>query len=182
LRPLHHDEIAVFERTVKASSDRVDRVRRALALLAVAQGLSFAQAARAAGFRSASSVTDLVARFNAQGVQVLQIAPGRGRTPTYTSTARTQIVATAQRPPTRRVDGTATWSLSLLRRALRQAGLPHIGASTIRRVLIDAGSSFQRTRSWCPTGTAQRVRKTDVVTVVDPHTEQQRGALSRPIG
>jgi hypothetical protein len=54
-------------------------------------------------------------------------------------------------------------------------GLEQIGTNTIKRVLEDAGSSYQKTRSWCPTGTAQRVRKSGVVTVVDPETEQKRG-------
>jgi hypothetical protein len=54
-------------------------------------------------------------------------------------------------------------------------GLPRVGTSTIRRVLQDAGSSYQRTRTWCPTGTAQRKRKSGVVTVVDPNTEEKRG-------
>src|SRR5215212_7070979 len=49
------------------------------------------------------------------------------------------------------------------------------GATTIRRVLRDAGSSYQRTRTWCPTGTAQRKRKAGVVRVVDPRTEGKRG-------
>jgi transposase len=158
----------------KAQNERVDHVRRAHALLAVAQGLPFARAARQAGFRSGTTVADLVGRFNARGLAAVSIAPGRGRRPTYAAAARAQIVETAQRPPNRRSDGTATWSLSTLRRALRRAGLVSVGTSTIRRVLQDAGSSFQRTRSWCPTGTAQRVRKTGVVTVVDPETEHKR--------
>jgi hypothetical protein len=85
--------------------------------------------------------------------------------------ARARIVSTAQRAPDRRTDGTATWSLSTLQRRLRQDGLPHLGATTIRRVLEDAGSSYQKTRTWCPTGTAQRKRKSGVVTVIDPQTE-----------
>jgi hypothetical protein len=60
---------------------------------------------------------------------------------------------------------------------LRQAGLPRVGTSTIRRVLQAAGSSYQRTRTWCPTGTAQRKRKSGVVTVVDPKTEEKRGLI-----
>ncbi len=163
-----------LERTAKAQSERVDQVRRAQALLAVAQGQSFAQAARQAGFRSGTTVANLVGRFNAQGLSALRIAPGRGRRPTYAAAERTQIVATAQRAPKRRDDGTATWSLSTLRRTLRRDGLPKLGTSTIRRILQDAGSSFQRTRSWCPTGTAQRLRKAGVVTVVDPETENKR--------
>jgi transposase len=84
-------------------------------------------------------------------------------------------VATAQQEPERRKDGTASWSLSLLQKRLRKEGLERIGTNTIKRVLEDAGSSYQKTRSWCPTGTAQRVRKSGVVTVIDPETEQKRG-------
>jgi hypothetical protein len=58
-----------------------------------------------------------------------------------------------------------------LQRSLRRGRFPTVGTSTIRRVLQDAGSSYQRTRTWCPTGTAQRKRKAGVVTVVDPQTE-----------
>ena len=163
-----------LERTAKAQSERVDQVRRAQALLAVVQGQSFAQAARQAGFRSGTTVANLVGRFNAHGLSALRIAPGRGRRPTYAAAERAQIVATAQRAPKRRDDGTATWSLSALRRTLRRKGLSRLGTSTIRRILQDAGSSFQRTRSWCPTGTAQRLRKAGVVTVVDPETENKR--------
>jgi transposase len=116
-----------------------------------------------------------VARFNRHGLSALDLAAGRGRKATYDSGARARIVATAQRPPDRKIDGTARWSLSTLQRTLRREGLPALGTSTIRRVLQDAGSSYQKTRTWCPTGTAQRKRKTGVVTVVDPQTEAKRG-------
>jgi transposase len=174
LRALSSEERATLVQLVKRTSERVDRVRRARALLGVAEGASFATAARAAGMRSATTVADLVGRFNASGLAVLSIGGGRGRKPTYNPAARAEIVATAQRAPDRRQDGTATWSLSTLQRALRQTSYPRLGATTIRRVLEGAGSSYQRTRSWCPTGTAQRVRKSGVVTVVDPQTEEKR--------
>ena len=131
---------------------------------------------RAAGYRSAQAVTYLVRRFNRVGLAALEIATGRGRRPTYDAAARAQIVATAQRPPDRKVDGTATWSLSTLERTVRREGLPRVGATTIRRVLHEAGSSYQRTRTWCPTGTAQRKRKAGMVQVVDPRTEEKRGS------
>jgi hypothetical protein len=41
-------------------------------------------------------------------------------------------------------------------------------------VLQDAGSSYQQTRTWCPTGTAERKRKSGVVRVTDPETEAKR--------
>lgn len=174
LRPLSAEEQATLRRIRQATSERVDRVHRAAALLAVAQGQSFAQAAHHAGLASRSTVTALVRRFNRQGLAALLIAPGRGRRPTYTTAARAQIVAVAQHPPRRREDQTATWSLSTLQRRLRREGLPQVGTSTIRRVLQDAGSSYQRTRTWCPTGTALRQRKAGVVQIVDPQTEEKK--------
>ncbi|MHB8573774.1 MAG: hypothetical protein ACYDCQ_00440 [Dehalococcoidia bacterium] len=35
--------------------------------------------------------------------------------------------------------------------------------------------TVKSTRTWCPTGTAQRQRKAGVVTVTDPKTEEKRG-------
>jgi transposase len=175
LRPLTEAERRELETLVRASSERVDRVKRATALLAVAGGQTFGAAAEAAGYQSPQAITYLVRRFNRVGLAVLEIAGGRGRRPTYDATARARIVATAQRPPDRKTDGTATWSLSTLERTVRREGMPRVGATTIRRVLRDAGSSYQRTRTWCPTGTAQRKRKAGVVRVVDPQTEEKRG-------
>jgi transposase len=175
LRALTAEEHAALRRVSRASSERADRVRRATALLAVAAGASFAGAARRAGFRSGPAVADLVARFNRRGLAALSIAPGRGPKATYDAAARAQIVAAAQRPPARRGDATATWSLSTLQRTLRRAALPGVGATTVRRVRRAAGSSYQRTRTWCPTGTALRKRKAGAVRVVDPATEVNRG-------
>ncbi len=98
---------------------------------------------------------------------------GAGRTATYGVGERSRVVTTAQWTPDREQDGTATWSLSTLERAARSAGLPRIGATTIRRVLRAAGSSYQRTRTWCPTGTAVRTRKSGPVRVIDPDTEKK---------
>lgn len=182
LRRLSRCEKAALERIAKSRSERVDQVRRATALLAVARTGVFIHAAHEAGLRSGTTVADLVARFNRHGLAAVHIARGRGRRATYTLSARDKIIATAQRDPNRRTDGTATWSLSTLQRTLRQSGFPQVGTSTIRRVLQDAGSSYQRTRTWCPTGTAQRKRKSGVVTVVDPRTEEKRGSSIWPMG
>ena len=61
----------------------------------------------------------------------------------------------------------------MLQRTLRRL-LPHIGASTIRRLLHEAGYVFGRSRTWCRTGTALRVRKTGVVTVHDPQAQEKQ--------
>jgi transposase len=175
LRPVSDAERRTLTAISKATSERVDRVRRARAVLTVAETGNCAEAARQAGFRSVTAVTNLVRRFNRRGLDALTIAAGRGRQPTYNEAARAQIVRAAQVQPDRRADQTATWSLATLRRRLRREGLGTIGTSTIRRVLVEAGSSYQRTRTWCPTGTAQRVRKQGIVIVVDPETEEKKG-------
>jgi transposase len=175
LRLVTPEEWAALERIARASSERLDRVRRATALLAVVQGAPFAQAARLAGFQSGTTSAELVQRFNEHGVGALSIAAGRGRKPTYDPVARARIVAIAQGVPDRQADRTATWSLSTLQRTLRREAFPRLGTTTLRRVLQDAGSSYQQTRTWCPTGTAERKRKSGVVRVTDPQTEEKRG-------
>jgi hypothetical protein len=52
LRPLTAAERAELERTVRAGSERADRAARAKALLAVADGARFTDAARVAGRRA----------------------------------------------------------------------------------------------------------------------------------
>jgi transposase len=121
-------------------------------------------------------VAHLVTRFNQQGMVAIVPGHGGGPPPTYTVGERDRILAAARRAPDREADGTATWSLMTLRRALRSApdGLPNVSTGTIRTVLIEAGWSWQRSRSWCETGTAQRKRKGGSVTVVDPDAEAKK--------
>ncbi len=78
------------------------------------------------------------------------------------------------RDPDREQDQSATWSLKLLELALRKRTLPDLGASTIRQVLHESGYAFGRSRTWCQTGTALRVRKTGVVKVYDPRAEEKQ--------
>jgi transposase len=88
LRAITMAEQAALQRIVSAGSERVDHVRRAVAVLAVADGKPFIQAAELAGLRSGTTVADLVGRFNRRGLAALHIALGRGRKPTYTPKAR----------------------------------------------------------------------------------------------
>ena len=104
LRPLTKQEERELRRIEKASSERVDVVRRARALLSVANQKTFSQAAASAGFAEARSVSHLVERFNQQGLAALLIASGRGRKPTYTSEQRERILQEVQRSPDREKD------------------------------------------------------------------------------
>ncbi len=174
LRALSEQEERELRRIVKASSERIDVARRAKALLWVAASQSFVQAAGVAGFKEARSVGKLVKRFNAHGLAALAIAAGRGGKAIYTSAQQARILAEVQRVPDRKEDQTATWSLSLLRKALRATDLPHIANETIRQVLHENGYSFQRTRTWCRTGYALRKRKSGTVTVYDLETPEKK--------
>ena len=151
-------------------------VIRAKILLAVARGDDYQAAARSVGRRSGDAVSHLVARFNAEGMAALTPRHGGGRRPTYGPGDTGRIVTEAARAPTPESDGTATWSLSTLRRALRAApdGLPRVSTYTIRHALRESGVSYQRTRTWCPTGRALRRRKAGPVVVVDPDAESKK--------
>lgn len=176
LRDLLEWEKTELVRLAKATSERADVNRRAKALSALAQGNNFSQAARLASYKTGDGVMLLVKRFNKHGFSALTIASGRGRKLHYQINARQQVIDTVQRPPDREQDQTATWSLSTLERSLRSQSLEmsELGATTIRRILKEAGFSYQQSRSWCQTGQVKRVRKEGVVTVYDPKTEEKK--------
>ena len=202
LRPLTAEERATLVRTSRASSERADRVTRAQALLAVADGASSTAAARVAGRRSGDGVAQLVARFNRHGRAALASRHGGGAPVRYGSAERERILRAFRRPPDREQDGTATWSLTTLQRALRRApdglldmdpdielatlklqralrrapdDLPQVSTWTILQTLWEAGYTCQQDRTWCHTGTATRKRKDGtVVPVTDPETTPQK--------
>ena len=176
LRALTPDERNVLEQIARAYSEPASHVARAKALLAVADGQSYAAAARAAGRKSNDAVSHLVSRFNQEGLAAIEPHHSPGATPTYSVTERQRILAEARRPPEREQDGTATWSLSTLQRTLRQAsdGLPKVSTYTIWLVLHEAGFAWQKSRTWCETGTVKRKRKSGTVVVTDPDAEAKK--------
>ena len=175
LRELSEAECAHLGAIARARSVRADVRLRASGVLAVAQGQSYTAAARQAGYASGEAVSRLVQRVNQRGLAALEIAAGRGRKPTYSAGERQQILDTLHQTPERTSDQSATWSLTLLQRRLRANGLARVSRDTVHKTLRQAGYSWQRTRTWCPTGTARRKRKAGVVTVSDPEAERKRG-------
>jgi transposase len=187
LRPLAVGERTALERIARAGSERADRVARAKALLAVAGGAAFTEAARAAGMRCGDTVGRWVARFNNDGLAGLDRRHGGGPAVEYGTQEQERILQEFRRQPERERDGTATWSLTTLRRALRKApdGLPQVSTWTLLQVLHDAGYTWQNSRTWCPTGSARRKRQgedgqTEVVEVQDPRASQKRDGSSEP--
>jgi transposase len=70
----------------------------------------------------------LVAQFNVEGLATLEPKHGGGPTIKYGPAEQERILKKVRRTPDVATDGTVTWSLSTLQRALRQAadGLPEV--------------------------------------------------------
>lgn len=170
LRPLTSEERAAIEQLSRARREPASHVARARLVLAVAEGQSYTAAARGVGRRSGDAVARLVTRFNQEGLAAIEPGHGGGAAVVYKEAARARILAEARRAPEPDADGTATWSLSTLRRALRAApdGLPGVSEYTIWCVLRGAGRHWQQARRWCATGVVVRQRKAGPVTVADP--------------
>ena len=94
----------------------------------------------------------------------------------YGSERKARILREFKREPDPERDGTSTWSLTTLQRALREAedGLPHVSTYTILNVLHEAGYRWQQDRSWSQTGQAVRKRKSGNVIVTDPDTAAKK--------
>jgi transposase len=177
LRALREDEKGELERLSRARSAPAAEVVRARMLLAVAEGKSYADAARSVGRRSGDAVSRLVGRFNREGLIAVVSRHGGGPRVIYGAQERERILAEFRRSPDREQDGTATWSLSTLQRALRHApdGLPHVSTQTILKVLWDHGWTWQKDRTWCQTGQVRRKRGGEVVEVTDPDAGAKKG-------
>jgi hypothetical protein len=167
LRALTEPEEAELTGLARAWGEPAARAR---ALLAVSAGATFTEAARVAGRQSGDGVAKRVGRFTTLGLAALAGRRPTGRAPTYDAGQRERLLAEARRPPVPAQDGTTTWSLSTLQRALRTAshGLPRVSTPTLWEGLGQAGDRFGRPRSGCPTGRARRKRKSGVVEVIDP--------------
>ena len=172
MRAPTREERAELERLSRSRTVPASQNIRARELLAVSAGASFTDAAYSVGRRSGDTVAKLVARFNREGVRATRIRHGGGAPKRYGVAEQQRILREVARSPDREADGTATWSLTTLQRALRKApdGLPDVSTRTIWCVLQDAGYTWQADRSWCRTGHVVRVRKGGPVEVHDPDT------------
>src|SRR3954466_497934 len=121
LRTLSADERSELARLSRSRHAPAAQVARATALLAVADGRVSLPAARRAGRRDGDTVAAWVARFNREGLAAVVPAHGGGPPIRYAEPQRRRILAEAVRVPDRERDGSATWSLGTLRRALRHA-------------------------------------------------------------
>jgi hypothetical protein len=183
LRELTDAERQQLHALARSRSAPADRIVRAKALLAVADGATFEQAATEVGWHRYQSVSDVVTRFHRFGMHAIYGQHGGGPAIRYGPAEQERILKEFARTPDRQQDQTATWSLSTLQRALRHApdGLPTVSTYVIFQTLHRAGYTCQQDRTWCPTGTVQRKRKEGVVEVTDPAADEKRGTSSRHI-
>jgi transposase len=182
----HKDPLSSLSEAERTSLWRLSRSRsapaaqvaRARALLAVAEGHSYTAAAHLVGREVGDTVARWVAGFNRDGLAGVVPRHGVGHRVRHGEADQRRILAGVVRVPERARDGTATWSLTMLRDALRRAkdGLPGISTYTVGCVLQAAGYHWQKERSWCETGVVVRQRKhTGPVTVIDPDADVKRG-------
>jgi len=176
LRTMTEEEQTWLERISRSQSEPAAHVIRAKEILAVAAGHNYTEAARLAGMKSGDTVAKLVERFNKEGLQAMQPGHGGGPAPKYSAVERERVLAEARRQPDPEKDGTNTWSLTTLQKALQKApdGLPGISTERIWVILQEAGFRWQKSRSWCETGQVARKRKRGVVKVVDPDATQKK--------
>src|SRR5438874_3555018 len=181
LRPLTPNERNTLTRLSRSLSAPAAQVERARARLGIADGASYTAAAHQVGRRHTETISAWVSRFNRDGLAAVRPGHGGGPRIRYGADAQQRILTEWARTPQRDQDGTATWSLSLLQRALRKApdGLPQVSTDTIWRTLHAAGLSWQKSRTWGETGVAMRRRKHGVVRVSDPDALAKKTRLAK---
>ncbi|MBM6582059.1 helix-turn-helix domain-containing protein [Microvirga sp. BT689] len=113
-------------------------------MLAIADGASYTAAARQVGRGHNEAISAWVRRFNSEDLSAVRPHHGGGPRICYGAEAHIRIPAEWVRAPEREADGSASWSLSLLQKALRQEsdGLPSVSTFTIWRNLHEAGLSW----------------------------------------
>ncbi len=126
LRALSDGERTTLLRLSRSRRAPAGQVARATALLVVAEGQSYTAATHRVRRRNGDTVALWVARFNREGLAAGMPHQGGGPPVRYAAEPQRRILAEAERASDRARDGTATWSLSMLRRALCESdiGLP----------------------------------------------------------
>jgi transposase len=177
LRSLREEEKTFLETLGRARSAPADQIVRATGILAVDMGKSYKEAAQLCRQAQGATVASWVARFNAEGIAAVVPRHGGGHIPRFIGEVREKILATLRRVPDPQTDGTATWSITTLQKALAREGVVLSGYS-LWGLLREEGYTFVKDRSWCHTGETRRkrIRKSGTVieTVVDPDTQAKK--------
>lgn len=179
LRKITSDEHHFLEHLAHSSAEPAYRVAWAKELLAVKAGMSYSEAAKAAGRRSNDAVSHLVSRFNDSGLAALHLRHGGGNPIEFGIQKQKKILNRFKTPPDQRRDGTATWSLNTLQLALKSRDRLKVSTYTIFKVLHENGYTWQHNRTWVDTGKAIRMRKRGRVEVQDADRLAKKNSLRR---
>ena len=115
-----------LERVSRSRSETASHVIRAQQILSIAGGISYTDAAKVSGRKSRGAVSNLVKRFNQEGLYAIQPRYEGGPENKCGPPERERILQEVRITPEPGMDGTANWSLKTLFKALRKApdGLP----------------------------------------------------------
>jgi len=132
----------------KASSAPVQLVQRAQIILQSAKRQKPGEIAPSVGV-SVGSIRTRVKRFNSQGLLGVFDEPRSGRPREYTAEQALQVTKIATTPPGKLEVPINTWSLSHLRRYLKEkTEVGKLCRETIRSILNEQGISLQQAQRW----------------------------------
>lgn len=160
-RSFTSEEGAKLSSIARNGSD-VKFARRAQVIIASGARTPVKQIVQVMGY-SNLQVRRIIHAFNKEGIDGIRPNYRGGRPPTFTDQQRCAVVELAERRPKELGYPLTQWSLSQLQLVLIKEGkIPYISRPTIRTILMDAGLSYQRTKTWKES--------------TDPQFEKKRGS------
>lgn len=146
VRELDPEQAQRLVKITRTTRDRV-RLRRAEVVLASVQGRSAGEIAMMFA-ASENYVREVIHAFNQQGFAALDPKWSGGRPRKFGPAARDQICRIARSSPSGLGQPFTTWSLSKLVDYLHEHHRLVVSVETVRRVLRQAGITWQRTKTW----------------------------------
>jgi transposase len=147
LRPITKREGNALLRVIRRSPDPIAR-RRAGVILGAATQMTVPDIARTQHIHP-TYARKIIHDFNAEGVASLGNRYGKGRPRTFDEAIRRRIADVVLTPSHQLGLPFGVWSLPKLRAyVIAQKIVPTIAIATLRTILMDAGISLQRTKTW----------------------------------
>jgi len=153
------DDLTASDLRARAAREKKNRVaRRMLAIANALDGMSRADAARAAGM-DRQALRDAVVRYNAEGLDGLHDRPTSGRPPALTEAELALLSARIFRGPDPEIDGVSSWTLPDLCRWIEARFDKRLSPQSLSRILRREGFSRQKTRPTHPKTDEQAQRR-----------------------
>jgi transposase len=147
VRSLTFEEGAELNDIARNGND-VKFARRAQVIIASGARTPVKQIAQVMGY-SNLQVRRIIHSFNENGIDGIRPKYCGGRPPTFTDIERQAVVELAENHPKDLGYPLSCWSLSQLQSVLKKKKkVSYISRPTIRTILMEAGLSYQRTKTW----------------------------------